>query len=526
MKKTRTQNAAALVAAAVATFSAWQAKADDLTITSDTTPTSPATYENVYVNHSNLRIDGNGKITLTGNGIYLPGVANGDGQLVISNGGNLIFSGNDSQIYVGQYQGPGKVIVGGKQDFTASRLTVGGKAVTNSTTGYVDFMQITGGPMTDGLPKRIYAGRWMNYAKNKVARVLFDGSYAVLAVNTTAPTLTLFWVDNGATFAFEGKNGAPVIFGNGSWWSKNQSGSVNVISKNLLSGDGKFKTQGDCDVIFHNHNWGGEWYGFTLNASTNQLIWAHNGATVITNNFLLKTTVDYALPNGPQTGRIELSGKTTGAIPAIDLCGTTQIANGIYDATPGFKGAITNSSDTAATLVLGAHNQNCDLKIARVSNGVTIEKAGSGVLTVHASSLPAVNVSGGSFMVSGSNLSCGALAQSGGAVGVVSGRTFDLSGAPAGSDVLSHIAVTDGAGGGTFRGATLAADGVVELTTANPGADEYGSDVLQITFANCSNTENIKNWRVRVNGEGASLGASISGGALSIGKTATVILMR
>lgn len=510
---------ATVLFAAVAATSAWLSRADDLTVTSNTAPTSPATYGNVYVNNGWLRLDGNSKITLTGNGIYLPGEAGGNGLLDITNGGNLIY-GSNSRIYVGENQGPGKVNVRGNQDFNASRLIIGGSAVTDSATGYVDFMKISGGPMSDGLPKRIYVGRWMNYARNKVARVLFDGSFAVIAVNSVDPTLSLLWADVNATIAFEGTNGAPVIFGNGSWWS-------NVLSKNLLTGSGNFKTQGDCEVVFHNHNDNGDWYGFTLNTSTNQLVWTHSGATVITNNCMIKTTADYALPNGSQTGRMEFKGRIARAIPAIDLCGTTQLVNGLYDATPGFNGTVTNSSVTAATLIVGADGGDCDLKIGRVGGDVSFGKVGAGAATVVATNLPAVTVSGGSFMVSGSNLSCGSLTQDGGAVGVVSGATFDLSGAAAGSDVLSHIAVTDGAGGGTFRGATLAASGVIDLSTATPTAEGFGEDTLAVSFADCANHENIQNWTVRVNGAGGNgLGAKISGGNLRIGKTATVIMMR
>lgn len=523
MKNTRMQNAAAIVAAAVATFSAWQAKADNLTVETYTTINSTVTYDYVYVSNTTLRIANGGKLKYN-NELVLPSAANTESTLYFTGTGNI---NNDdyssAPIVIGRFaNSKGRINTNiGANDYNIMNVTIGGNAKKDSS-GYIDFLRIGNGPMSGGHPGRIYVNRWMNYAGD-VARVRFDGengAYSTIATKPVKSTLPLLWADSSATYAFEGVNGANIVFGSGSWWNS-------PTNKNFLTGSGKVRMQGACDVIFHNHNANGANYGFEFRVSTNQLIWAHTGATIVSNNFTIKTTADYALPNGPQTGRIELKGLSSGALPVIDLCGTTQIANGIYDATPGSKGAITNSSETAATLVLGAHDQNCDLKIGRVFPGVTIKKTGSGVLTVVASSLPAVTVSGGSFMVSGSNLSCGSLTQDGGAVGVVSGATFDLSGAAAGSDVLSHIAVTDGAGGGTFRGATLAASGILDLTTANASAEAFGEDTLAVSFADCANPENIQNWTVRVNGAGGnSLGAKISGGNLRIGKTATVIVMR
>jgi hypothetical protein len=519
----RNYRATVLFAAVAAVFAGWETRADNLTVETYTTINSTVTYDYVYVSNTTLRI-GNGGSLKYNNELVLGSAENTESTLYFTGTGNL---NNDpyssAPIIIGRFaNSKGRIDTNiGANDYYIMRVTIGGNAKKDSS-GYIDFLRIGNGPMSGGHPARIFVNQWMNYASD-VARVRFDGAngaFSTIASKPSKSELALLWADAKATYAFEGVNGANVVFGGGSWWDS-------PINKNFLTGKGKVRTQGDCDVIFHNHNAPGTYYGFEFKVSTNQLIWAHTGATIVSNNFAIKTSTDYALPNGPQTGRIEFKGMNNNAAPVIDLCGTTQIANGIYDATPGSKGAITNSSETAATLVLGAHDQNCDLKIGQVFPGVTIKKAGSGVLTVVASSLPAVNTTGGSFIVSGSNLTCGSLAQDGGAVGVVSGATFDLSGAPAGSNVLSHIAVTDGAGGGTFRGATLAASGVIDLSTATPTAEGFGEDTLAVSFADCANPENIQNWTVRVNGAGGnSLGAKISGGNLRIGKTATVIMMR
>ncbi|MBR3085721.1 MAG: hypothetical protein IKH04_04890 [Kiritimatiellae bacterium] len=505
----------ATIAAAIAVSSVWQAKAADWTVSSDTTLTENVSYDEVHVNDANLTIGAGGKITLTGKGLYLPGEADSEATLTIANGGNIVLSGSSSTLYVGEIKGKGHVVVTGNDAFNANKLVIGGSAVKDAS-GYYDFMRIQSRMRTDGDFSRVWVNQWQTYA-NGVARVIFDGSEAAIVATGTS---SMFYPMANATFAFEGINGASVNFGVGQWYMNNNT------TKKLLVGSNKFKTQGSCDVVFYNHQ-NGKLYAFELAASTNQFFWTHTGKTIVSNACMIKTTADYALPNGSQTGRMEFKGTSMGSLPTIDLCGTTQLVNGLFDATPGFNGTVTNSSVTAATLIVGADGGDCDLKIGRVGGDVSFGKVGAGAATVVATNLPAVTVSGGSFMVSGSNLSCGSLTQDGGAVGVVSGATFDLSGAAAGSDVLSHIAVTDGAGGGTFRGATLAASGVIDLSTATPTAEGFGEDTLAVSFADCANPENIQNWTVRVNGAGGnSLGAKISGGNLRIGKTATVIMMR
>lgn len=508
---------ATVLFAAVAATSVWQASADNWTVASDTTLTAQTnTYGSVFVNNANLTIGAGGKITLTDKGLYLPGEADSEATLTIANGGNITLSGSSSTLYVGEIKGKGHVVVTGNDTFNANKLVIGGSAVKDAS-GYYDFMRIQSRMRTDGDFSRVWVNQWQTYA-NGVARVIFDGSEAAIVATGTS---SMFYPMANATFAFEGINGASVNFGVGQWYMNNNT------TKKLLVGSNKFKTQGNCDVVFYNHNANGKLYAFELAASTNQFLWTHTGKTIVSNVCMIKTTADYALPNGSQTGRMEFKGKSMESLPTIDLCGTTQLVNGLFDATPGFNGTVTNSSDTAATLIVGADGGDCDLKIGRVGGDVSFGKVGAGAATVVATNLPAVTVSGGSFIATGCNLKCGGLTQDGGAIGVASGATFDLSGAPAGSNVLSRIAVTDGAGGGTFRGATLAASGVIDLSTATPMAEGFGEATLAVSFADCANPENIQNWTVRVNGAGGnSLGAKISGGNLRIGKTATVIMMR
>lgn len=370
---------------------------------------------------------------------------------------------------------------------------------------------------TDGDFSRVWVNQWQTYA-NGVARVIFDGSEAAIVATGTS---SMFYPMANATFAFEGINGASVNFGVGPWYMNNNT------TKKLLIGSNKFKTQGSCDVVFYNHNANGKLYAFELAASTNQFLWTHTGKTIVSNVCMIKTTADYALPNGSQTGRMEFKGKLMGALPTIDLCGTTQLVNGLFDATPGFNGTVTNSSVTAATLIVGADGGDCDLKIGRVGGDVSFGKVGAGVATVVATNLPAVTVSGGSFIATGCNLKCGGLTQNGGSVGVASGAMFDLSGASAGNDVLSHIAVTDGAGGGTFKGVAIAASGILDLTTANASAEVFDAEALSVSFADCSSAENMKNWTVRINGVLAgNARAEIRGGALRISAKGTLVVFR
>ena len=516
-----TQIALAVIAALTATTTAHAA---DLTVESDTTINNTATYSKVFVNDANLTIGTGGKITFSENsGFMLPGSSGTDATLTFD-GGDINFANANARIVIGASSGSkGQIVVNGNSNVHATYLAVSGNAVAHPS-GNVDILKIqTSAPAGEAYRRIVLCERWLTYTTKAPTRILFGGDGATLAVGGTNGDM--FWTTANSSFVFEGENGTPICFGIGPWWSES------ATSKKLFSGNGKFQTKGDCEAVFYNHNANRDNSAyrrtFEIALSTNVIAWAHAGATVVSNNCSLKTTARFALPNGPQTGSIQLKGADSRAEPAIDLYGTTQLVNGLFDATPGFKGMVTNSLASAAMLIVGADGGDCDLKIGRVGGDVSFGKVGAGAATVVATNLPAVTVSGGSFIATGCNLKCGGLTQDGGAVGVVSGATFDLSGAAAGSDALSHIAVTDGAGGGTFRGATLAASGVIDLSTATPTAEGFGEDTLAVSFADCANPENIQNWTVRVNGAGGnSLGAKISGGNLRIGKTATVIMMR
>ena len=129
----------ATIAAAIAVSSAWQAKAADGTVSSDTTLTENVSYDEVHVNDANLTIGAGGKITLTAKGLYLPGEADTEATLTIANGGNIVLSGSSSTLYVGEIKGKGHVVVTGNDAFNANKLVIGRSAVKDAS-GYYDFM--------------------------------------------------------------------------------------------------------------------------------------------------------------------------------------------------------------------------------------------------------------------------------------------------------------------------------------------------------------------------------------------------
>ena len=365
-------------------------------------------------------------LTLTsGQNMYLPGSEGLSVTLKVEKG-VMSYGNANSKIAIGEKKNSsGFIDVDGNYDFYASYGWIGGNMVVKD--GYADIMRIANG-QTGGNWYRVYIKSWYNYCRNNnFVRIFFDKPGGTIAFSGTESTY-MFDGQSNSGFAFEGINGADITFGIGSWWTTSKEKSL--LSPNRASPT-KFKTMGQCDAVFHNHN-DAEYRAIIINYDTNTFVWAHSGKTIVSNGCVLRTTASYALPNGPQTGIMEFRGKAnnTSVRPVIDLMGTTQIVNGIGDTTYRTTGAITNGAAESATLIFGVRNENTSLTVGNLYANVGVRKAGTGSFAItktvfHGNDLM---VEGGVTTISncGSKVSVGAVSITGGTL-VVDGCTLDCT---------------------------------------------------------------------------------------------------
>ena len=420
--------------------------AADITINEPTNFTGTVSVNNLYAN-ANVTVggDASGELKIAASSyVYLPGSAGKSSTFKIQ-WGKTTPSGNASGFKIGNYEGYGYINVDDcGSDVTLGRVEVYDGA-TASQSGYVDFLRCSNGKEANGHWHRIYQVKYLNYrsANKPMARILFNGKGGALSPNSNSDGNYFYISGAGTKTVLEGQGGVDVVFLNGSWWT-----SPKTMYMLQESSQGILRTQGDCKVVFHNHNAGSGAmpdYKFVLNKSTNNFEWAHSGSTIISNACMLVTTADYALPNGPQTGTIDFTGVNWTATPVLDLAGTTQIVNGMrhrHGSNSGqYRSFITNSSEKAATLITGAMNQDCEIGVGNITPGVTVKKVGTGTLRLNvyqkaddllvtdgvmlialSTTADAVSVTGGELVVSNATLTCSSLSTSGdGVVRLVAG---------------------------------------------------------------------------------------------------------
>lgn len=403
-------------------FAGLSLRAAEWTVSEPTTLTENKSAGDIYVNAELTLPEGKTLTIDSSKVLYLPGSAGFDATLKVEKG-DVKYGNNSSKILIGQWGGKGYIDVDGNYDFNAAWVSIGGNAV-KSESGYVEMMRIANGAAADGNWYRVYCKKFHNYRK-EFARIRFDRPGGTLACSGTENGW-LFSGDAGSGFAFEGVNGADVIFGIGSWWTSS-------MEKYLLAfgSKSKFKTLGSCDVVFHNHN-NAEYKAFIVAADTNQYIWAHSGKTIVSNGCVLKVTADYALPNGAQTGILEFRGKANESRvrPVIDLMGTTQIVNGINDATSHTTGAVTNGAATTAALVFGAHGEDTLLKVGNLYENIEIKKTGGGSMRVEGTAFHGndITIEGGVLTLANGSagVNAGAVAVNAGKL-VIDGCTLDCT---------------------------------------------------------------------------------------------------
>ena len=366
--------------------------AEDLTIATPTSISQAITADNYYLN-ADVSLETGGSLTIQATKrMYIPGAA----DLCVTttvNGGSIKWKDSNTSGYVwlGKYaNGFGTIYVKSSGSYAIHYLQVDSECGPNPE-GYIDPIRIGSGAI-------VSVAHWITSNEKAPTRVLFDGVGSYLNQRNYINEMFLAEKE-GAMWVLEGRNGGDITLGIGSWWTTRPG--QQILS---AASTGKLKTQGDCNVCFFDHNINERRY-FELAHSTNRLVWAHTGETIVSNGVVLKATADYALPNGPQTGRIVLAGpedtdwNRKNTRPTLDICGTTQIVNGLYDKTSQAVGTLTNSSETAATLILDAGASDSEFRMGHVCPGITVRKAGSGSLTVKKTVLPKLVVDSGSVKI-------------------------------------------------------------------------------------------------------------------------------
>ena len=371
------------------------AMAADITINEDTVYNEGVTVDNVYAN-ANIQVGDTAATILrinAGKYIYLPG-SNGANAIFKIRKGRIIINNNSvtGGFRIGTYSGLDHLNIEnfGEQITNLGYVEVGDNAVAN-VSGYVD-LSIGAGKRDDGHWRRIYITQIANY-RTKTSdpfRILFANGGGALALMYSSDHTAFYVKNENAKTVLEG-DGEDIVFFEGNTGAGSPSDMI-VLS---ASSKGVLRTQGDCDLVFHNiYGTSSEVnpcpsYSFNLCHSTNRFEWAHTGETVISNSCVLQVTADYALPNGSQTGPLHFKASDSKGNPWLDLCGTTQIVNGVrnsidsrtYSNVIDIRSVITNSSEKTAFLIVRNEGVE-DFCVGHVKSNISLRKEGAGKLLV------------------------------------------------------------------------------------------------------------------------------------------------
>lgn len=444
-------------------------RAADVTFDEPTVYTEDGSFDNVNVN-STFQLGSSektGGLTLTDRKyVNVPGADGKDATFTFcypTLGKGLAYGGSNAGFTInGRSDGRGKVIVGPppagvNRDVELGRVQFGKWGLAHET-GYADALEICNGREAAGHWHITSAYKILNQrTDNLPVRIRFCGLGGVLHAGMSARFADSLFVNPvaGARTVLEG-DGADIVFECTQWQANSPKWTsiLRAVDAGKIE-SGVLRTQGDCDLVFfntHESAAGDLEYGFSLDAqiAPERLEWAHTGATVVSNAVCLRVASDYLLPHGTQTGRIEFRASNWKGYPSIDLRGTTQKVNGIWSAVPtcyetahlgAHNSMVTNTSDTAATLIVGADGLDGDLCVGHIGGGVTVLKAGTGTVEVSRvldmedvevvggtlkylsdTRVGAITVSAGVLVVSNCLLTCESIAVTGAEVLVDGGK--------------------------------------------------------------------------------------------------------
>lgn len=278
--------------------------------------------------------------------------------------------------------------------FWARYLDIETSVSPNPETGTIDFLEIPANVRAD-------ISQIQNKSTRYPARILFGGG-TLLRNNMTvlrddsAPLSPA----PGATLILEGVDGADIRLKAQFRWAPftgRKGGTVRIVGRHVYLTQSGSTPPG---VSGANHQ------PWCLDAD-DRVVWELTGNLLLNENVYLRTTSDDLLPHGPSTGILKLgynSGVKEAAAAAgtvvpscwLDLCGTRQRVNGLTStgAEAWRRGVVTNSAAATGTLVLGADDLGGALN-ATCTAGVTVEKAGTGLLTIERTSGETLDVRAG-----------------------------------------------------------------------------------------------------------------------------------
>lgn len=253
--------------------------------------------------------------------------------------------------------------------------------------------------------------------------------------------------------------------------------------------------EGDCDVVMDANQYVnlrmqsyGSSVGDKLANGYKTVAWNQTGDLVLKNYILMTLDGDMMLPYGAQTGGVVLNGSGT----RLDFNGRRTAVNAITVT----QGLVTNSSATAATLVLGLDNADAnisDIVKADLKGVFNYEKAGSGTLTIDKGAYGTLTVAGGAVAFAATSATPANRQVNIGTLDVISGFELVVDGmrvvcdTATGADI-SHLAIST-RNGGEFVCENFGATGTRYIYDFNPASgNRYAklgtqSDILVATNA-------------------------------------------
>ena len=220
-----------------------------------------------------------------------------------------------------------------------------------------------------------------NY-NTKPAVIAFDGgSYRMVYSSATG-----FHVPAAANkIILRGVNGNDIVL----------AGHENAPYSFPLSGDkGIIATEGDCNLRFEAAAASSTfWVLFNKAFDDGQLDWGHTGETRF-KNAKAQLCADNALPysaTADRTNRVELISGADSGRAFLDLNGHSAKSGSLFVGTGAY---VTNSADTAASLVFGEDNLDATFS-GEIRGDVTLVKKGTGTLTIaDGSVIPKIKLDG------------------------------------------------------------------------------------------------------------------------------------
>jgi len=314
------------------------------------------------------------------------GTAAGDAAgLVFSNTGsgsspNIVIPSATHNVFSGGLANPAVLLSGAMQDkIYLYTIDVSADAVTSGDE--IPFATLSYSGSSGPHAQVLNCNNFWNY-NTKPAVIAFDGgSYRMVYKSATG-----FHVPAAANkIILRGVNGNDIVL----------AGSDNATYRFPYSDDaGTIATDGECDLRFDARLASKTfWVLFNKAFDDGQLDWGHTGETRF-KNAKAQLCADNALPYSAtvdRTNRVELISGAASGSAFLDLNGHSAKSGSLFVGTGAY---VTNSADTAASLVFGEDNLDATFS-GEIRGDVTLVKKGTGTLTIaDGSVIPKIKLDG------------------------------------------------------------------------------------------------------------------------------------